>query len=96
MSIDDPLSKQHTICMSYIIATRPTAKEREIIRSAARRRGMPISRFMINSACKAAAELPRECASLRIDPDYRMPLAASQRPKEFIRRKLEAKRAVHR
>jgi uncharacterized protein (DUF1778 family) len=82
--------------MSYIIATRPTARERELIRSAARRRGVPLSRFMIDAACKAAAELPRQAASLRIEPDYRMPLAASRNPKEFIARKLKAKSAIHR
>ena len=82
--------------MSYVIATRPTAKERELIRSAARRRGVPLSRFMIDAACKAAAELPRQAASLRIDPDYRMPLEASRHPKEFIARKLKTKRAIHR
>ncbi len=82
--------------MSYIIATRPSAREREIIRSAARRRGVPLSRFMIDAACKAAAELPRQAASLRIDPDYRMPLEASRNPKDFIARKLKAKGAIHR
>ena len=51
---------------------------------------------MIDAACKAAAELPRSFASLEIDPDYRMPQEASVSPKEFIRRKLERKGAVHR
>ena len=82
--------------MSYIIATRPTSRERELIRSAARRRGIPLSRFMIDAACKAAAELPRKAASLGIDPDYRMPVEAARNPKDFITRKLKAKRAVHR
>ena len=96
MAIDAAEFTRHNNCMPYIIATRPTAREREIIRSAARRRGMPISRFMIDSACRAAAELPRESASLRIDPDYRMSQKASRNPKQFIRGKLKAKRAVYR
>jgi len=51
---------------------------------------------MIDCACKAAGELPRESASLHIDPDYRMPLEASKNPKEFIRGKLKSKHAAHR
>jgi uncharacterized protein (DUF1778 family) len=82
--------------MSYVIATRPSTREREIIRAAARRRGVPLSRFMIDAACKAAAQFPRQAASLRIDPDYRMPLEASRNPKDFITRKLKAKGAIHR
>jgi uncharacterized protein (DUF1778 family) len=81
--------------MPYIIATRPTAAEREIIRSAAKKRGLPISRFMIEAACKAAAQVPRRFASLDIDPDYRMPKEASENPKRFIRKKQKAKCAIH-
>ena len=82
--------------MSYIIPTRPSAAERELIRAAARRRGMSVSRFMVEAACKMAAEGKRTFASLEIDSDYRMPSDAAENPKNFIRAKLKAKHAVHR
>ena len=82
--------------MPYVIATRPTAAERELIRTAARKRGLPISRFMIDAACRAAGEAERRFASLEIDPDYRMPAETSRAPKEFIRQKVKAKHAAHR
>lgn len=82
--------------MSYIIPTRPSAEERELIRAAARKRGLSVSRFMVEAACKMAAEGKRTFASLEIDSEYRMPLEASRNPKAFIQAKAKAKHAVHR
>ena len=84
--------------MSYIIATRPSPAEREQIRAAARKRGVPISRFMIDAACKAAAamNMARTFASLEIDPTFRMAAEASRAPKRFIRQRIRRKHAIHR
>jgi hypothetical protein len=57
---------------------------------------MSISRFMVEAACKMAAEGKRTFASLEIDSDYRMPREASENAKDFIRGKVKAKHAVHR
>jgi uncharacterized protein (DUF1778 family) len=82
--------------MSYIIPTRPSAAEREMIRAAARKRGMSVSRFMVEAACKLARDEKRTFASLEIDSDYRMPPEASENPNSFIRARVKAKHAIHR
>src|SRR5437764_4010609 len=82
-------------CMSYIIPTRPSAPERDLIRAAARKRGISVSRFMVEAAYKMATEGKRTFASLEIDSKYRMPAEASENPKDFIRAKVRAKHAVH-
>jgi hypothetical protein len=64
--------------MSYIIPTRPSAAERDLIRAAARKRGLSVSRFMVEAAGKIATEGKRSFASLEIDSDYRMPAEAAE------------------
>jgi uncharacterized protein (DUF1778 family) len=75
--------------MSRIIFIRVAAAELQIIRNAARKRGLSIPRFIIEAACKAATQVNRNFASLHIDPDYRMPQEASRSRKSFIRQRIK-------